>query len=167
MSSNASTSAVRRGQDLNTIIEDSLSRGRIDPPKPYISGIETHDFKDTSAGPKRRSTHPQVFLGPESETASVHDGDPRFIRSATLKAGPAGGESRSRNLHRQIFSKRALSNIKRIVPNEGIVLNKKLKRHSTINTTDSITTNASASFAETEVWDQKALLALGMVKNRP
>lgn len=166
MSSNASTSAVHRGQDLSTINEDSSRRGRIDPPKPYISGIKIHDFKGTLAGPKRRSTHPQVSLGPESENVSAHDGDPRFTRSATLKAGPAGGESRPRNLHRQLLLRRAVSNIKRIVSNEGVVLNKRLKRHSTINTTDSITTNASASFAETEVWDQKALLALGMVKNR-
>lgn len=37
------------------------------------------------------------------------------------------------------------------------------RRHSTINTNESLITNASASFEETAIWDQKALLSLGMV----
>lgn len=45
------------------------------------------------------------------------------------------------------------------------MLSKKPKRQSTFNTNCSVVTNASASFEETAIWDQKALLALGMFKN--
>lgn len=47
--------------------------------------------------------------------------------------------------------------------NEGSGFSKKPKRQSTFNTNHSVVTNASASFEETEVWDQKALLALGIL----
>lgn len=49
---------------------------------------------------------------------------------------------------------------------KGIVPNRTLKRQSTSNTHNSVITNASASFEETAVWDQKVLLALGMDENR-
>lgn len=158
MSPRATTSAIHRGQDLSTINEDSLSRGRSESPVTYTSGIEAHDFTDRAAGPKRRSTHPQISFGPESETPFV-DGDPRFNRRATMKAHPTGGKSGFKRIGRQLCFKRTGSS-------ESFVANKKPRRHSTINTDASIITNASASFDETKVWDQKALLALGMVGNR-
>lgn len=159
MSSRTTTSAVHRGQDLSTINENSQSRGRSKSPVPYTSGIEAHDFKNTSAGPRRRSTHPQISFGPESENAFV-DGDPGFNRHATMKAHPTGGESSFKRISRQFRFNRTGSN-------EDFVFNKAPRRHSTINTNDSVISNASASFDETKVWDQKALLALGMFENRP
>ncbi|MCJ1428056.1 hypothetical protein MMC29_005963 [Sticta canariensis] len=114
MSFVSSPTTVHRGQDLDTIDEDSPNHVRTKSLELNTSGIDTHHFNDTSAGPKRRST------------------------------APAGGERR----HRHFF------NFKGILPNW------KPRRQSTSNTQNSVITNASASFEETAVWDQKVLLAL-------
>lgn len=154
MSSHASTGAVHRGQDLGTINEDPLTGERTKSPEPYPLGIETHDF--TSTSPRRRSTHPQFSLR-KSETTSIGDGDPKFVRRATR---PAVGASRVKKSSRQFF------NFKRTGSREGIFLKRTPIRYSTSDTNNSVITNASASFEETAVWDQKALLALGMYMNR-
>ena len=142
MSFVSSPTTVHRGPDLGTIDEDSQNHERTKSLELNTSGIETHHFNDTSAGPKRRSTAPQSFLGPERDTTSIDNEVPQ--------ARPAGGESR----FRQFF------NLKGIVPNRAP------RRQSTSNTHSSVITNASASFEETEVWDQKVLLALGMDEHR-
>lgn len=159
MSSHINISAVRRGRKISTINEDSPSRGGTKSPKPNASGIEIRDFKDTSASTKRRSTHPQFSRGPASEIASADDGVLKFIRSATLKACPAVGESNLAKFRQRFSSKRPESN-------EGIVFNGP-RRQSTLNTNYSVISNASASFEETAVWDQKAVLALGMIETFP
>lgn len=157
MASHAGTSAIHRGQDLSTINEHSPNRGRTKSPEPHASDIETHDCKDESTGPKRRSTHPQISFGPGSEIPSV-DGDPRLTRSATSKPRAARKESSFHKIRQILVSKVAGSN-------EGIVPNRQPRRQSTFNTNASVTTNASASFEDTAVWDQKALLALGTIEN--
>lgn len=142
MTSYASPTAAHRGQDLGTIKEDSQNSERTKSLRLNTSGIETSHFNHTSAGPKRSFTAPQSFPGPERETVSIDNGVPR--------ARTTGGESR----------------LSKFLNLKGIVSNRTPKRQSTSYTHSSVVTNASASFEETAVWDQKVLLALGMDENR-
>ena len=160
MSLHANTDNGQRGPNLGTIVEDSISRGRSKSPDPLLSKSEVHDFKDTSNPPERRSTHPVASHDPQIGSKSRNINAPNVVQRATFDGKSPVGQIRWEKSHPHFSFHRTRSN-------DSDALFKNPKRQSTINTNSSLTTDASASFEETAVWDQKALLALGMMQKLP
>ena len=133
--------------DLATIAELEGYRGNSSSPEPYETGVEVNRFGDNVLGVTRRSTHPPVLSISNSQplTGKSPLGNPKVLspgRANTYGTSTGGEKSRRHIFHR----KRAVDSVPR--PGDS-------RRASTIDT------KFSASFEETAVWDQKAILSLG------
>lgn len=138
--------------DLETIRENSSHREQSasPDPDPVLAHADVTDF--VTRVPERRSTHPATPLSLQlkSSTGDINSSKP-FHRPASRPISTAGrvqNHARKTPFHRFRRTKSHDS--------EGPGPNTEFLRRSTVNT------NASAPFEETEVWDHKAILSLGM-----
>ena len=135
--------------DLETIRENSFHREQSTSPDPVAAHIQINDF--VSRLPERRSTHPTVPLSSQIKSFS---GD---IKSPTpFHRTHAGPNSTTGRAHFPVLRSFKRPLLWRTKSHDSESSHTQIKRRSTINT------NASAPFEETEVWDHKAILSLGM-----
>lgn len=136
--------------DLETIRENSSHREQSASPEPVAAHTQVTDF--VSRVPERRSTHPAVPLSSQLKSSTGDITSSKFQRAPTR---PISTTSRA-NFH--VHKPFSLYRFRRTKSHdsEGSGPDTNFKRRSTINT------NASAPFEETEVWDHKAILSLGM-----
>ena len=134
--------------DLETIRENSYHREESTSPEPTTSPIDTYDFEPRV--PDRRSTHPPLSLSSplKSSTGDIGASTP-FQRAS---ARPTSHRGRAHFHVPKSLTFRSWKSKFR----DGEASPAGLRRRSTINT------QTSASFEETEVWDHKAILSLGM-----
>lgn len=144
--------------DLETIREISFHHEQSASPHPDWDHVFAHaDVTDFgSQVPQRRSTHPATPLSSQlkSSTGDIRSSKP-FHRAPPRPNSTAG------RVHIHARKPLSLPRFRRTRSHdsEGPGPNTEFVRRSTGNT------NASAPFEETEVWDHKAILSLGMNHN--
>ena len=123
--------------ELESIDEDSHIRAPSASPEENSNRIDYFDFGGQQKPPKRSPTYPFVPPGPSEQLRSLSRISNRYLKSQKRKSVPS-------------TSKRTVYTEPNLPGSNGI-------RHSS-----TINTNNSASFEDTAVWDQKAILSLGM-----
>lgn len=150
--------------DLETIRENSSHREQSasPDPDPVIAHADVNDF--VSRVPQRRSTHPATLLSSQlkSSTDDIKSSTGDIKSSKPFRRGPARPTSTAGRVHIHAHKPLSLYRFRRTKSHdsEGPGPNAGFVRRSTVNT------NASAPFEETEVWDHKAILSLGMHRNQ-
>ena len=124
---------------LESMSEDSQARAPPASPEGLSEHFDCYDFGDQKGPPKRSPTYPFVPPGPS---------EAHILKSL----------GKSSNVYQTYAKRRIVPPLpKRIVHTKSNLSGPHSLRHSS-----TIDTNNSESFEETAVWDQKAILSLGM-----
>lgn len=134
-----STTSNANLRDLGPISEESHTRAPSASPEDFTRQFDHFDFVSEQRPPKRSPTYPFVPPGPSEEHI-------------------LGSRGRASNVHRKHQKRNnAPPVVKGKVHTEPNSPGLNRIRHAS-----TIDTNNSASFEDTAVWDQKAILSLGM-----
>lgn len=134
-----STTLTASLDGLGSMSEDSQTQAPSASPEGSSEHFDWFDFGDHQKPPKRSPTYPFVPPGPS---------EAHILKSL----------GKSSNLYRTYAKRRIAPPVpKRIVHTKPNLSGPHSLRHSS-----TIDTNNSESFEETAVWDQKAILSLGM-----
>lgn len=140
--------------DLETIRENSFHRELSVSPDPVAAHTDVNDF--VSQVPQRRSTHPTMPLSSQLKSSTGDLKSSKPLHHAPAR--PISTAGRLLHTHTRARKPRSLHGFRRTRSHdsEGPGPNTPFVRRSTVNT------DASAPFEETEVWDHKAILSMGM-----